>query len=258
MKKFAVWLLCVWSICLFSACGAESAASTAETTTAESTSVETAAAAENAVGVTTTKAKSKGKSSANAKTVTAVSPKLTAAEITAVSLTYSAEGPLTLDLEEKQGPYAAHVEASGYVGASQIRIYTEDESLAEVSDITVKESGLVNFSLTGKTAGSGKLYLATADGTLVSEPVEIVVRTPEEKADAERPIYYTPLGEYWHFSEACAREDYPGVTYDWKGNQKEVDRSTIRVLEMPQGTVMGDKKACPKCAAEESAQQDGE
>ena len=106
------------------------------------------------------------------------------------------------------------------------------------------------FSLTGKKAGSGNLYVASADGSVVSEPVAFTVRTAEEKEQAERPVYYTAIGEYWHFSEECAREDYPDVTYDWKGNSREVDRSLIHVLKVPQMGVVGNKTACPKCASD--------
>lgn len=263
MRKTVFLTALLLGLCLFSACGAET--ETASSIVTETAAVMDTSTEESGTGVkTAAKATTKAAVKVSPKdgntgiSVPAVSVTLPDPEITAVSLTHSGDAPIVLDLEEKRGSFAAHVEASGYVQKDLLHIYTEDETLVEVSDITVKSGGLVNFYLTGKKAGTSNLYIATADGRLVSEPVALQVRSAEEKEKAERPIYYTPLGEYWHFSEDCAREDYPGVTYDWKGNQHEVDRSTIRVLEMPQGMVVGDKKACPKCAAEESSQQDGE
>lgn len=261
MRKTAFLMAIMMGLCLLSACGAETetASSSATETTVVTETGTDSNGAEAAVKATTKAAAKASPKGGNASvSVPAVSVELPDPEITAVSLTYSAEEPLVLDLEDKRGPFAAHVESSGYVQKDLIRIYTENEALVEVSDITVKSGGLVNFYLTGKTAGESSLYIATADGKLVSDPVELKVRTSEEKEKAERPIYYTGVGEYWHFSEDCAREDYPGVTYDWQGNQHEVDRSTIHVIKTSQGMVIGDKKPCPKCAAEESSQQDGE
>ena len=173
------------------------------------------------------------------------------AEITSVKLLIGADS-LVLDLDEKKENLSSQVvSANNIFTTKDIQIYTEPAGLVEVGDIERNGEQNVHFSLTGKTAGTGKLYLASADGSVVSEPVEFTVRTAEEKEQAERPIYYTPLGDYWHYSEDCAREDYPDATYDWHGNRRGVDRTDVPVMKMPQGRAFGDKTPCPKCAAEE-------
>lgn len=247
-KKRMLFPAAVLLLCLLPACGGESEPA------AESSAPETTAAeAEPAAGQQTTKSAGTAPSAGQKLTVpgTAVLPD---PEITALKLNYTAEGPLTLDLNEKIGPFAAHVDASGYVTKDMLHFCIEDAALAEVSDVTIKDGGLVNFYLTGKQAGTGSLYLAAADGSLQSDPVELKVRSAEEQEQAERSVYYTAIGEYWHYSEDCAREDYPGTTYDWEGNAHEVDRSGIRVMESKQGMVIGDKKPCPKCAGGEDGE----
>ena len=155
-----------------------------------------------------------------------------------------------LDLEEKKENFSSQVVSANFFTTEDVRIYAEPAELVEIGDIRRNGDQNVLFSLTGKKAGSGNLYVASADGSVVSEPVAFTVRTAEEKEQAERPVYYTAIGEYWHFSEECAREDYPDVTYDWKGNSREVDRSLIHVLKVPQMGVVGNKTACPKCASD--------
>lgn len=238
MKKILGVVLAAF--CLCSGCG--SAAESGQASDSSATeAVETAAGSQESAVET-------------GKKLTAATVAVKPVEITEIGLRYSAEGPLTIDLEEKRGTFAAYVEADGFVSKDRFRIYSEPENLVEISDIEVKKDGLINFYVTGKTAGSGELFIATEDGSLVSQPVELLVRSAEEKEQDEKPVYYTALGEYWHFSDECAREDYPEKSYDWKGNAHEIDTSSIRVMETTQGHVFGDKKPCPKCAAEDGEQ----
>lgn len=260
MKKAAIMTILFAGICLLSACGAEPET---ESTGASSAAVITSAASESGSGAAvkaTTKARKKTNSNASNGSGVALTAKVPEVEITGVSLTHSSENPITLDLDEKTGPFAAHVDASGYVGKDRIRIYTEDETLVEVSDVEVKSGGLVNFYLTGKNADKGNLYIATADGTLISDPVELVVRSAEEKAYAEQAVYYSALGDYWHFSEECAKSDGPDTFYNYKGEELPKGSADLPVVQTTRENLFGvrDRTPCPKCAAEETAQQDGE
>lgn len=261
MKPTAIFLAGIMTLCTLSGCGA---ASESESTAQSAAVVETTQAKLAETTADGIKKAVKGTTKAGAKRNATVSAsevvKPREAVIAGLTLRCGTEGAVVLDLEDKKGPYAAHVETDGYVSAERLRIYTEDAELADVSDVTVKSDGLVNFYLTGKTAGTGSLYIATADDAIVSDPVSIQVRSAQERAKAEEPVYYTPIGEYWHLSEDCAREDYPGVTYDWKGNQRTVDRSSIRLIETVRGRIIGHHAPCPKCAPEDAAaaDQDGE
>lgn len=240
-------------LCFCTACGSggeSSQTSQAEAQTAQTTAA-TAPALESGARVTAVTTMSGNKKSGNRKKLTVPATEPVKAEITSVKLLIGADS-LVLDLDEKKENLSSQVvSANNIFTTKDIQIYTEPAGLAEVGDIERNGEQNVHFSLTGKTAGTGKLYLASADGSIVSEPVEFTVRTAEEKEQAERPIYYTPLGDYWHYSEDCAREDYPDATYDWHGNRRGVDRTDVPVMKMPQGRAFGDKTPCPKCAAEE-------
>lgn len=242
MKK-VVFVAAAAALCLLTACGGETAE---EESAAES-------AAESTAGTQTGKLRTLPET-----TVMTTPPP--GEVIDSLSFTYSAPDVLTLDIDEKLGSFAAHVESDDFVTKDMFEIYAEDASLVEISDVELKDGGLVNFYLTGKKAGESKLYIATADGVLVSAPLEFRVRSTEEQAHDNQTVYYTILGEHWHLSEDCAKEDYPSVGYDYQGNSHEIDKSSLRLMTttLNQMTGVGDRTACPKCAAEEAAQQDGE
>lgn len=240
MKKMMILAAALAGLCMLSACDSE-------------TTEDSAATAETTVETSQTGKKL---------TLPAATAQVKPAEITAIGFRYSAEKPPQLDIGEKQGAYAAYVESEGRVFSSQIQIYAEDETLVEVSDITVKDGGLVNFYLTGKSAGTSKLYIATEDGELVSEPLEFSVRSEEEREYDETPVYVNLMGKYWHLSEECAEADgIEGNVYKWD-NGVPTEGSTImsgHVMETTRGgSMIKDKTPCPNCAAEETAQQDGE
>ena len=157
-------------------------------------------------------------------TLPVMTKKVPERKITALTFVNSSDEPLVLDIDEKRGSFAARAEFEGIITSGQIEIYAEDETMVEVSDITVKDNGLINFYLTGKRAGNSELYIATTDGTLVSEPMAFEVRSAEEKAYAERPVYYNMLGDYWHYSKECAEADGPDTAYTWDSEEIPADR----------------------------------
>lgn len=254
MKITAIFMALLMGLCLFSACGTEQKTSSDSATEPVST-METEKVGAESAAKTTTKALAKKNTSVSFRGTVVTLPE---PEITAVSLTYSGDSPITLDLEEKSGTFAAHVEASGYVKKEHIRIYAEDASLVEISDITIKEDGLINFYLTGKKAGSSNLYIATTDGKLVSEPQAFYVRSETEREKAERPVYYCVLGDYWHFSEECAKTDVPDTGYDMNRRRISREKWGFPIIEVSQQMIPSRISPCPKCAAEQAAQQDGE
>lgn len=253
MKRW-IGIVLAAGLCLCTACGSSPASSEiaagTETVQTEQAAESSAAPTSGRVAATVT-ATPKKKTSGNKtkKEVTLPPTEQVKAEIISAKLLIGTDN-LVLDLEEKKENFSSQVVSANFFTTEDVRIYAEPAELVEIGDIRRNGDQNVLFSLTGKKAGSGNLYVASADGSVVSEPVAFTVRTAEEKEQAERPVYYTAIGEYWHFSEECAREDYPDVTYDWKGNSREVDRSLIHVLKVPQMGVVGNKTACPKCASD--------
>lgn len=227
MKRW-IGIVLAAGLCLCTACGSSPASSE---TAAGTETVQTEQAAESSAAPTsgrvaaTVTATPKKKTSGNKtkKEVTLPPTEQVKAEIISAKLLIGTDN-LVLDLEEKKENFSSQVVSANFFTTEDVRIYAEPAELVEIGDIRRNGDQNVLFSLTGKKAGSGNLYVASADGSVVSEPVAFTVRTAEEKEQAERPVYYTAIGEYWHFSEECAREDYPDVTYDWKGNSREVDR----------------------------------
>ncbi len=239
MRKAAILAIFLTGVCLFTACGSRSAESS-DSASAESMADESVQGEMETV------------------TLPVMTKKVPERKITALTFVNSSDEPLVLDIDEKRGSFAARAEFEGIITSGQIEIYAEDETMVEVSDITVKDNGLINFYLIGKRAGNSELYIATTDGTLVSEPMAFEVRSAEEKAYAERPVYYNMLGDYWHYSKECAEADGPDTAYTWDGEEIPADRFDRPVFETTRDFVFGDTTPCPKCAAEEAAQQDGE
>ncbi len=236
MKKILILTAALTAACVLSACGSE-------------TAEESAATAETTAEITQTGKKL---------TLPVGTAQVKPAEITALGFRYSAKEPLELDIGEKRGTFAAYVESESRIFSSQIQIYAEDETLVEISDVTVKDGGLVNFYLTGKSAGTSKLYIATEDGELVSEPLEFSVRSEEEQEYDETPVYINLMGKYWHLSEECAKGDV-GSIFNKDGEELSYAESLGRVMETTRdGSMIKDRVPCPDCAAEETAQQDGE
>lgn len=212
MKRW-IGIVLAAGLCLCTACGSSPASSE---TAAGTETVQTEQAAESSAAPTsgrvaaTVTATPKKKTSGNKtkKEVTLPPTEQVKAEIISAKLLIGTDN-LVLDLEEKKENFSSQVVSANFFTTEDVRIYAEPAELVEIGDIRRNGDQNVLFSLTGKKAGSGNLYVASADGSVVSEPVAFTVRTAEEKEQAERPVYYTAIGEYWHFSEECAREDYP-------------------------------------------------
>lgn len=101
---------------------------------------------------------------------------------------------------------------------------SEDEGIAKINFESIENGNTLNVSIEGIALGETYVCVKSADGTIQSEKIKVVVEnatfveepeTPvDEPIDNSRTVYITPYGKKYHYLQSCAGNNASATTLD--------------------------------------------